>query len=88
MLWEKWEQRARQLKTETYASYLAYRDPREPWYAKLWVALVVGCAFSPIDLVPDAVSILGYLDDMMLVPLDIALAVRLVPDEVLAECRE
>jgi len=85
--WEKWKGRARQLKTETYALYLAYRDPRVPWYAKLCAAVVVGYAFSPIDLIPDFVPVLGYLDDLILVPLGIALAVRLVPGEALAECR-
>ena len=86
--WEKWRRRARQLKTETYALYLAYRDPRVSWWARLWVALVVGYAFSPIDLIPDVVPVLGYLDDLILVPLGIALAVRLVPREVLDECRQ
>jgi len=62
---EAWKQRARQLKTETYALYLAYKDPRTPWYARLFAALVVGYAFSPIDLVPDFIPVLGYLDDLI-----------------------
>ncbi len=82
-----WRERARELKRETYALYLAYRDPRTPWYAKLWAALVVGYAFSPIDLVPDFIPVLGYLDDLLLVPLGIALALRLIPGEVMAESR-
>lgn len=64
---------------ETYALYLAYRDPRVPWYARVFAALVVGYAFSPIDLIPDPIPILGYLDDLILVPLGIALAVRMYP---------
>lgn len=73
---------------ETYALYLAYRDPRVPWYARIFAALVVGYAFSPIDLIPDPIPFIGYLDDLILVPLGIALAIRMIPAEVLAECRE
>lgn len=83
----EWRQRARQLKLETYAIYLAYRDPRTPWYARLFAACVVGYAFSPIDLIPDFIPILGYLDDLVLVPLGIALAVKMIPPHVLADCR-
>src|SRR5918998_6471079 len=82
-----WKQRARQLKRELYALYLAYKDPRVPWYARLFAACVVGYAFSPIDLIPDPIPVLGYLDDLLLVPLGIALAVRLIPPQVLADCR-
>lgn len=85
---ERWKQRARRLKTELYALYLAYRDPRVPWYARLVAACVVGYAFSPIDLIPDPIPILGYLDDLILLPLGIALALRLIPPAVMAECRE
>jgi uncharacterized membrane protein YkvA (DUF1232 family) len=85
---ETWKQRARRLKAETYAIYLAYRDPRVPWYARLFVACVVGYAFSPIDLVPDFIPILGYLDDLILVPVGIALALKMIPPAVMAECRE
>lgn len=79
---------ARGLKTEVYALYLAYRDPRVPWYAQALAAVVVGYAFSPIDLIPDSIPVLGYLDDIILVPLGIALVIRMIPPEVLAECRE
>ena len=79
---------ARRLKVEIYALYLAYRDPRVPWYARVFAALVVGYAFSPIDLIPDAIPVLGYLDDLLIVPLGIALAIRMIPLPVLAECRE
>lgn len=81
------KQRARHLKAETVALYLAARDPRTPWYAKLLVAGIVAYAFSPIDLIPDFVPVLGYLDDLILIPLGIALAIKLVPHSVLAECR-
>ena len=83
-----WQAHAKRLKAETYALYLAYRDPRVPWYAKLFAACVVGYAFSPIDLIPDFVPILGYLDDLVLVPLGIALAIKMIPPPVLDECRQ
>jgi uncharacterized membrane protein YkvA (DUF1232 family) len=79
--------KARMIKQDTYALYLAYRDPRVPWYAKVWAALVVAYAFSPIDLIPDFIPVLGYLDDVILVPLGIALAVRMIPPDVMAEAR-
>ncbi len=82
-----WRQRARHLKTEAYALYLAYRDPRTPWAARVVAALVVGYAFSPIDLIPDFIPVLGYLDDLVLVPLGVALALRLIPPEVMADAR-
>jgi uncharacterized membrane protein YkvA (DUF1232 family) len=85
---ERWKQRARELKTETYAVYLAYKDPRTPWYARLFAACVVGYAFSPIDLIPDPIPVLGYLDDLVLVPLGIAIALKMIPLPVMAECRE
>lgn len=84
---EAWRQRARRLKTETFALYLAYKDPRTPWYARLVAACVVGYAFSPIDLIPDPIPVLGYLDDLVLVPLGVALALKMVPTPVMAECR-
>jgi uncharacterized membrane protein YkvA (DUF1232 family) len=80
-------QRAHHLKAETFALYLAARDPRTPWYAKPLVAGIVAYAFSPIDLIPDFVPVLGYLDDLVLIPAGITLAIRLVPDSVLADCR-
>lgn len=83
----KLKQRARHLKAETFALYLAARDPRTPWYAKLLVAGIVAYALSPIDLIPDFVPVLGYLDDLILIPIGIALAIKLVPHQVLAECR-
>jgi uncharacterized membrane protein YkvA (DUF1232 family) len=85
---QTWKQRANQLKLETYAIYLAYRDPRVPWYARLFAACVVAYAFSPIDLIPDPIPILGYADDLVLVPLGMALAIKMIPPGVLAECRE
>jgi uncharacterized membrane protein YkvA (DUF1232 family) len=85
---EEWKQRSRQLKTELYALYLAFKDPRLPWYARLFAALVVGYAFSPIDFIPDPIPIIGYLDDLILIPLGIWLALRLIPEDVMLESRE
>ncbi len=85
---EKWKQRAEQLEIEAYALYLAYRDPRLPWYARVFAAGVAAYAFSPIDLIPDFIPILGYLDDLVIVPLGVWLALKMVPAPVLEECRE
>lgn len=76
-----------QIKSETFVLYLAARDPRTPWYAKLPVAGIVAYAFSPIDLIPDFVPVIGYLDDLIMLPLGITLAIKMVPSSVLAECR-
>jgi len=76
------------LKNEAFAVYLAAKDPRTPWYAKAVAFLTIAYAFSPIDLIPDFVPVLGYLDDLFIVPAGIALAVRLIPPEVLAEARD
>jgi uncharacterized membrane protein YkvA (DUF1232 family) len=77
--------RARTLKKEVLAVYLASKDPRTPWYAKGLVVLIVAYALSPIDLIPDFVPVLGYLDDLILIPGGIWLAIRMIPPEVLAE---
>ena len=84
---DRWRSRVAGLKSETYALYLAARDRRVPLAAKVVTALVVAYALSPIDLIPDFIPVLGYLDDLVLLPLGIALAIRLVPPHVLAECR-
>jgi uncharacterized membrane protein YkvA (DUF1232 family) len=84
----RWKQQAQRLKTEVYALYLAYKDPRTPWYAKMFTAVVVGYAFSPIDLIPDPIPVLGYLDDLLLVPLGAYFAIKMIPLEVMQESRE
>src|SRR2546430_2287942 len=78
---------ARRLRRDAHAVYLAARDPRVPWYARFLAVAVAGYALSPIDLIPDFIPIVGYLDDLVVVPLGIWLVVSLVPDEVMAECR-
>ncbi len=79
---------ARRLQAETLALWFAARDPRTPWYAKLFVAAVVAYALSPIDLIPDFVPVLGLLDDVILIPLGVALALRMIPTEVMEAARE
>lgn len=78
---------ARRLRIESHALYFAARDRRVPWYGKLLAGAVVAYAFSPIDLIPDFVPLLGALDDLVVVPLGLAIALRLIPPEVMAECR-
>jgi uncharacterized membrane protein YkvA (DUF1232 family) len=85
---ETWKQRARRLSTQTYALYLAYRHPRTPWYAKAFVALIVGYVFSPIDPIPDFIPGVGLLDEMVVVPIGVLLAAKMIPPDVFEECRE
>lgn len=75
------------LKSEAYALYLAYKDPRTPWYARLLAAFVVAHTFSPIDLIPDFIPVLGYLDDLIITPLGLWLALRMIPAEVMEKAR-
>jgi uncharacterized membrane protein YkvA (DUF1232 family) len=78
---------AKKLKANLMVMYLAYRDPRVPWFTKIFAICVVAYAFSPVDLIPDFIPIVGYLDDLILVPLGIYIALRLFPKEVLEEYR-
>ncbi len=78
---------AREMRRDVHALYLAARDPRVPWYAKAVALAVAAYALSPIDLIPDFIPVIGYLDDMIIVPLGIVLAVRLIPADILAEHR-
>ena len=82
--WRDW---ARRIRRDVVALWLAARDPRVPWYAKLLGLIITGYALSPIDLIPDFIPVLGYLDDLVLVPLGIIVAVKLIPPVVLAEHR-
>jgi uncharacterized membrane protein YkvA (DUF1232 family) len=70
-----------------YALYYACRDPRVPWYAKALAVTVVAYAFSPVDLIPDVIPVLGYLDDLVLIPLGVMAVRRMIPQQVLMECR-
>ncbi|MBM7660225.1 uncharacterized membrane protein YkvA (DUF1232 family) [Bacillus mesophilus] len=77
---------AKRLKQQIFVLYLAYKDERVPWYAKIFTICVVAYAFSPIDLIPDFIPILGYLDDVIIVPLGIIFALKVIPKEVISEC--
>jgi uncharacterized membrane protein YkvA (DUF1232 family) len=88
MNWQAWKRRARQLSAQTYTLYLAYRHPRTPWYAKAFAALIVGYVFSPIDPIPDFIPGVGLLDEMVVVPISILIAAKMIPPDVFEEYRE
>lgn len=83
----KLSERAKKLKTDIPAVFLALKEKRTPWYAKMIAAVVVIYALSPIDLIPDFIPVLGYLDDVIILPALIAWCVRCIPRDVLADCR-
>jgi len=85
---KKIKSKIKELKKETFALYLVYKDPRVPWWKKAYLALIIGYLFSPIDLIPDFIPILGYIDDLILVPLGILLAVKLIDKKILKECQQ
>jgi uncharacterized membrane protein YkvA (DUF1232 family) len=85
---ETWKRRARQLSAQTYTLYLAYRHPRTPWYAKVFAALIVGYVFSPIDPIPDFIPGVGLLDEMVVVPIGVLFATKIIPRDVIEECRD
>lgn len=80
--------KANELKENLIILYLAFKHQATPWYAKLLIGLVISYALSPLDLIPDFIPILGYLDDLILIPAGIALAIKLIPEDVIAECGE
>lgn len=84
----RWRSWAKKLKTDVSALAVAARDPRVPWYAKALALLVAAYAFSPIDLIPDFIPVVGYLDDLVLLPLGIELTIRMIPEEVWEDCRQ
>jgi uncharacterized membrane protein YkvA (DUF1232 family) len=85
--WRWLKSRARALKQDTFALYFVARDPRTPWYARAIAGAVVAYALSPFDLIPDFIPVIGYLDDLVVVPLGIVLVLKLVPTDVLRDCR-
>jgi uncharacterized membrane protein YkvA (DUF1232 family) len=85
---QKLKSRAKELKRDVFALYLAYLRPDVPWYAKFVAILVVAYALSPVDLIPDFIPVLGYLDDVILIPLGVMWAVRLIPVHIMEECRK
>jgi uncharacterized membrane protein YkvA (DUF1232 family) len=88
-LFNPWKRRANRIKMEAYAIYLAYKDPRVPWYAKILIVCIIGYAFSPIDKLLNSIPILGYVDHLILVPMGVVLAFKkMIPSAVLTDCRE
>jgi uncharacterized membrane protein YkvA (DUF1232 family) len=88
-LFNPWKRRANRIKMEAYAIYLAYKDPRVPWYAKILIVCIIGYAFSPIDKLLNSIPILGYVDHLILVPVGVVLAFKkMIPSAVLTDCRE
>ncbi|MEI4525604.1 YkvA family protein [Priestia megaterium] len=77
---------AKKLKKQLFILYLAYKDERVSWYTKVFTACVVAYAFSPIDLIPDFIPVLGYIDDIIIVPLGIMLALKMLPKNVIEDC--
>lgn len=79
---------AERLENEVLALYYAYRDPRTPWYARLFCAFIITMTVSPVDLIPDFIPVLGYLDDALFLPLGIWIAIKMIPASVMAKSRE
>ena len=86
-MFQDWKRWAQMIRRDAHALYFASRDPRVPWYAKGLALVVAAYAVSPIDLIPDFIPIIGYLDDLILVPLGIALVIKLIPPEIMAQHR-
>jgi len=87
-MFDNLRKKAKDLKQEVHALYLASRDPRTPFLCKFLVAIIIAYALSPIDLIPDFIPVLGYLDDLILIPLGIGLAIKMIPNTIMVECRE
>jgi uncharacterized membrane protein YkvA (DUF1232 family) len=83
---EKIKAWAKQLKRKVFILYFAYKDSRTPWYAKIFATCVVAYAFSPIDLIPDFIPLLGYLDDIILIPIGVVIALKMIPATVIQDC--
>jgi uncharacterized membrane protein YkvA (DUF1232 family) len=80
--------KSKEMKTNLGVLFLAFKHNRTPWYAKALIGLVISYALSPVDLIPDFIPVLGYLDDLILIPGGIALAIKLIPDDIISECKE
>jgi len=85
---DDWKERARELKKDVHALYLASGDRRVPWYARALMLCIIGYALSPIDLIPDFIPVLGLLDDLVLIPLGIVLVIKMIPPDVLSHYRQ
>ena len=85
---ERMKEKARELKKQVFALYLAYKKKETPLIAKVFTVIVVAYALSPVDLIPDFIPVLGYLDDFILIPMGVAIALKLIPAEIMEECRK
>ncbi len=88
MCTDKLKQSAQKLKKEINVLVVVYRDSRTPWYARVFIAAILAYSLSPIDLIPDFIPVLGYLDDLILIPLGIYLVIKLIPDEIFTEAHQ
>jgi uncharacterized membrane protein YkvA (DUF1232 family) len=88
MLNVSWKARAKRLKTDVHALYLALHDARVPWYAKVLMALVIGYALCPIDLIPEFIPVLGQIDDLIIVPAGISIVLKMIPPDIMGACRQ
>ena len=88
MCLDKLKRSARNLKKEIKVLAVVYRDPRTPWYARLFIAVILAYSLSPIDLIPDFIPVLGYVDDLILIPLGIYLAIKMIPGEIFTEAHQ
>lgn len=88
MIWSKWKKKAENLQSDAFVLYLARNDPRVPWFAKALAVALAAYAVSPIDLIPDFIPVLGYLDDLIIIPLGVALVIKLIPDSVWLEYKK
>ncbi len=86
-LFRWWQQQAHELKSNVISMVYAMRHPGTPWYARLFVALLVAYVVSPIDLIPDFIPVIGYLDDLVLIPIGVMIATRMIPSYVWNECK-
>ncbi|KYC52181.1 MAG: hypothetical protein AMQ22_00958 [Candidatus Methanofastidiosum methylothiophilum] len=81
------KEKTKNIETDIYALYKAYRDPRVPWYVKLIILFLLGYFISPIDIIPDFIPVVGYIDDILIISLTIYLIIKLIPSEVFEDCR-
>jgi uncharacterized membrane protein YkvA (DUF1232 family) len=87
-VFKAWKRKAKALKKEVSAISFAVKDPRVPWYAKAFAVLIIGYILSPIDPIPDFIPVIGYFDELIIVPIAIIILSKMIPNEVLEECRE
>ncbi|HEX2965842.1 MAG TPA: YkvA family protein [Syntrophorhabdaceae bacterium] len=88
MNFDAWKNKAKNLKRDLYALSLAIKEPGVPWYARVFAVVIIGYALSPVDLIPDFIPVLGYVDDIVILPAAILLLIKMIPPDVMEECRQ